>query len=338
MQKPFRYVPVDRLSAASPLRTAAEAALAYILMCTLYIVLSSRYAAAVANTRYNLQFIETGKGVAFVAVTGLIYFAVAYAHFRKIYRQAATIAAQEVVLLKEERKIMSALSFAVIAHDLNNLLVPMYAIVDTIHKHEKENAFLQIACKDIENGIGPLSRLCNRISSSTALVLPDRKESVDIRDVLLKLASLARKHPSVRFCSISLPDMAPLSLVLNRVLLEEAVLNLLINAGHAAGKNGRIEIRVLCDSKNAILAVHDNGPGIPKDQIECIFDPCYTTKADGTGMGLLAVKAFAASCGGEISVSRSPLGGALFEIRIPLTNNPSPVPEAPACLPAESPL
>ncbi len=72
-----------------------------------------------------------------------------------------------------------------------------------------------------------------------------------------------------------------------------------------------------------MLAVHDDGPGVPADQVDSIFDPCFTTKPDGTGIGLVAVRAFAASCGGAVSVGQSPLGGALFQIRIPTATKPS---------------
>jgi signal transduction histidine kinase len=129
--------------------------------------------------------------------------------------------------------------------------------------------------------------------------------------------AIARKHPDTRFSRISIPEIPALSLVLNRVLLEEAILNLLINAAQATGPNGRIELRVRREADHVLLAVHDDGPGVPEDQIESIFDPCFTTKPNGSGIGLVAVKAFAASCGGSIAVSKSPLGGALFEIRIP---------------------
>lgn len=325
MQESPRYMPVHRPCAISPLRRAAETALFYMLMCAVYIVLSSRYAAAVASSQHDLQHIETTKGIAFIAVTGLIYFAISFARFRKIHRQEETIAAQELALLKTERKIMGAMSFAVIAHDLNNLLLPMNTVFEDLHRQKKGDASLQAACGDIENGLGNISRLCKRIAASTAHVLPDREERIDMDEALPKLVAIARKHPDVRFCTISMPDLPPLSLVLNRVLLEEAILNLLINAAQATGPTGHIELRLLDDKKNAILAIHDDGPGIPEDQVDSIFDPCFTTKPDGSGIGLVAVKAFASSCGGDISVSKSPLGGALFQIRIPM-NKPEEQP------------
>ncbi|MFO7535224.1 MAG: HAMP domain-containing sensor histidine kinase [Kiritimatiellia bacterium] len=336
MHETTQSMSVDRPPAASPLWTAAGTTLAYIVLCGFYIFYSSRYAAAVAQSPHDLQLIETSKGIAFITLTGLIYFVVSHALFKRIRRQEATIAAQELALLKTERKIMGAMSFAVIAHDLNNLLMTLSSITADLHEQGNGNGPLQAACKEIENGINNLSHLCKRITSSTAHVLPAEQERVDLDDALPRLVDIARKHPDVRFCGITTPDLPPLSLVLNRVLLEEAVLNLVINAAQAAGPTGRIEIRVVCDATTATLAVHDDGPGIPPDRVEAIFDPCYTTKPEGTGIGLVTVKAFASSCEGAISVGKSPLGGALFQIRIPLTppaSSPAPAGAAPITAP-----
>jgi signal transduction histidine kinase len=311
------YIPAKHPLAAAPLRTAAGTALAYMLMCVLYIIYSGRYAAAAANTPHDLQHIETAKGIAFIVVTGLVYFVVSYMLFRRIHRQETTIAAQQMALLRTERKIMGAMSFAIIAHDLNNLLMTLSAVVEDLNRQREKDPSMAPVYEGLENKITTLSHLCKRIASSTAHVLPDKQERIDIHDAIPKLVAIARKHPDTRFSRISIPEMPALSLVLNRVLLEEAILNLLINAAQATGPNGRIELRVRCETDHVLLAVHDDGPGVPENQIESIFDPCFTTKPDGSGIGLVAVKAFAASCGGTIAVSKSPLGGALFEIRIP---------------------
>lgn len=312
----------NRPSVSSPLWTAAGTSLAYLLLCVLYIIISSRYAANVAVTQHDQQRIETIKGIAFITVTSLVYFAISFALYKRIRRQQATIAAQEVALLKTERKIMGAMSFAVMAHDLNNLLMPLAVIARELHDQGKGTPALQKNSEELANGLRNLSNLCKRIASSTSQVLPDIEEPIYLNDALPKLAALARKHPDARSCTITVPDMPPMTLVLNRVLLEEAVLNLLVNAAQAAGPQGIIELRVLREPHNALIAVHDNGPGVPAEKIESIFDPCFTTKPEGTGIGLVAVKAFASSCNGEITVGKSPLGGALFQISIPVNHRP----------------
>jgi two-component system sensor histidine kinase HydH len=310
-------------SSAKPLLTAAIAALVYMVVCVFYIILSSRYAASVAVDPKDLQLIETIKGIAFVLTTSVLLFAGAYLHFLKILRHERTIAMQELALLKAERRMMGALSFAIVAHDLNNLLMPMSAILRDLRERETERPSLRHTCRELETGFNSLSHLCKRISSSTSLVLPDKEEYLTLDEALPKLVAIASRHPDVRSCSVSIVEMPTLAIITNRILLEEALMNLLINAAQATGKSGKIEVRVRTEGDTVLIAVHDNGPGVPDDQKEAIFDPCFTTKPGGTGLGLVAVRAFAELCGGDVSVGKSPLGGALFTLRFPLKTNES---------------
>ena len=301
----------------TPAMTAAVTALAYMVMCGLYIVYSSRYAARVAESRFDLRNIETLKDMAFVLLTGLIYFALALLLFRQIHRQDEVIATQEAALVKSERRIISAMSHAVIAHDVNNLLMPLKSLLVTLREQAKLDEALRTDCADLENAIGNLGHLCKRMISSSSLVLPERIERVELHNALPALAAIAPRHPDARHCLLTVLAPPPTTLCLNRVLLEEAVLNLLLNAAQAAGPRGRVEVRLESGPEHVMLAVHDDGPGVPEEVAEQIFEPCFTTKPEGSGIGLLAVKGFASSCRGEVLVHRSPLGGALFQIRIP---------------------
>ena len=177
--------------------------------------------------------------------------------------------------------------------------------------------------EEIDVGIDKLSHLATRLASAVGRAMPEKEEDVDVEAALHEMASVVRKHRDVRFCRISTSDVAPLTLVLNRTLFEQAVLNLLINAAQATGPRGQIEVRLTTEEGAAILAIHDSGPGVPEELVQDIFEPCFTTKPGGTGIGLLAVRAFAASCGADIFVGRSPSGGALFQLRIPIQNQPS---------------
>jgi two-component system, NtrC family, sensor histidine kinase PilS len=66
------------------------------------------------------------------------------------------------------------------------------------------------------------------------------------------------------------------------------------------------------------ICVHDNGPGITEDKWEQVFEPFYTTRAEGTGLGLAIVRQTIAEHQGSITISRSPEGGAVFTITLPL--------------------
>ena len=95
-------------------------------------------------------------------------------------------------------------------------------------------------------------------------------------------------------------------------------MNLIDNAIRAVGAAGRIEVRAVRESDDFVFEVADSGPGVPEDRRQWIFEPFATTRSsDGTGLGLYIARKVVIDHGGEISVSTSHLGGALFRVRIP---------------------
>ena len=286
--------------------------------CVAYILISGRIAAAIATSAADLQRIEAIKGIAFIVVTGVLFFVVTYARLKRIYRNEAQILAQERSLLQAERRSAAAMSAASIAHDLNNLLLSLSALVEELKKREGPDPFLVTLRRDIEVATDKVLHLTSRIAATTKEVLPEERSHVDLATAAGQTIAISRKHPDVRNCSILLPEQAGINATINATLFEQALLNLILNAAQAAGEGGTIEVRISQEEDLAIVEVHDSGPGVPDEMRSRIFDPCFTTRVQGTGIGLLAVKAFAASHGGDIEVANSPWGGALFRLRFPI--------------------
>ncbi|HEB83682.1 MAG TPA: PAS domain-containing sensor histidine kinase, partial [Bacteroidetes bacterium] len=99
--------------------------------------------------------------------------------------------------------------------------------------------------------------------------------------------------------------------------VKQAALNLLRNALDAAPDEGGIVRLVTRATENgAVIEVEDNGPGIPEEERGRIFDLYFTTKPDGTGVGLAMVHRIAVEHGGRVEVDDSPLAGAAFRIML----------------------
>jgi len=96
--------------------------------------------------------------------------------------------------------------------------------------------------------------------------------------------------------------------------LRRAFGNLLRNAAEAMGGCGSIEIAVNRDGRGLAVAVADHGPGIPAELRQRVFEPYFTTKQDGTGLGLALVRQTIEAHGGTLAVSETPGGGATFSI------------------------
>jgi signal transduction histidine kinase len=110
----------------------------------------------------------------------------------------------------------------------------------------------------------------------------------------------------------------------DEVLLRQALSNLCRNALEACQEAGatpqiRIEGFVDASSGTQVVTVGDNGPGVDPSKAERIFQPFFTTKSSGTGLGLALVMKIVVTHNGRVSVANQPEGGAVFEVRLPLT-------------------
>ncbi|MBI5068287.1 MAG: PAS domain S-box protein [Deltaproteobacteria bacterium] len=105
--------------------------------------------------------------------------------------------------------------------------------------------------------------------------------------------------------------------------VHQVLLNLLMNAVSAVGRGGQVGIRArLAEAARGdrvvVVEVHDDGPGVPVEVRERIFDPFYTTRPEGTGLGLAVCSRIVAEHGGDIQVGEGPLGGASFVVQFPV--------------------
>ncbi len=101
-------------------------------------------------------------------------------------------------------------------------------------------------------------------------------------------------------------------------LLENILLNLLLNAGQALGSRpGRIRLEAREQVDKTLVSVTDDGPGIAEDVLPRLFKPFFTTKAQGTGLGLAVVHKFVLAMGGRIEVQTGPGQGTTFTLVLP---------------------
>src|SRR5262249_51745588 len=111
--------------------------------------------------------------------------------------------------------------------------------------------------------------------------------------------------------------------------IEQAVINLGMNALQAMPERGRLTIGARRHGKQVEITVRDTGPGIPEALRARIFEPFFSTKAGGTGLGLPLVHEIAVAHGGRISVESAPGEGACFTLALPLAEPPVPRPDSP---------
>jgi len=101
--------------------------------------------------------------------------------------------------------------------------------------------------------------------------------------------------------------------------LRRAFANLLRNAAEAMNGCGAIDVAVARDGDGLVVTIADHGPGVPDELRQHVFEPYFTTKQDGTGLGLALVRQTIEAHNGTITATDTPGGGATFSIVLAAT-------------------
>ena len=114
------------------------------------------------------------------------------------------------------------------------------------------------------------------------------------------------------------PEIEPLEVEVDPDQIERILINLVRNAVQAMGDGGRLEVGCSSDDGNAVVTVADDGPGIPEENLTRIFEPLFTGKAKGIGLGLPVSLRYANLNRGSIEVESELGDGAIFRLVLPL--------------------
>ena len=174
------------------------------------------------------------------------------------------------------------------------------------------------ASTEIERIVTILDVFMSRVRRPDAGRRPERLGDV-VESVAFLMRAEARRR-RVRLIS-EVEDMAkPREIEGN--LVRQVLTNLVSNGIEATSPGGTVRVRATAhDARSVHLLVEDDGPGVPADLRDRIFEPFYTTRSDGTGLGLPIVQRLLYSGGGELNLVDSALGGAAFEVRLPSRGN-----------------
>ena len=150
---------------------------------------------------------------------------------------------------------------------------------------------------------------------------------LDLNEVVSEVARLMRSDAVIRNVSMSLELTAGLPSVSgDRVQLQQVVLNLVLNGLDAiregGGANGTLVIRTARDGARGVtVSVQDSGTGIDEKDTDRMFEPLYTTKAEGLGMGLAIVRTIVAAHGGALGVTNNVPRGATVHFTLPVATD-----------------
>ncbi len=157
---------------------------------------------------------------------------------------------------------------------------------------------------------------------------PAERKSVDLPRLAEEVARLVQHEARERRVEVScnLPEALP-EVRANRLEIEQVLFNLLLNAieSFPVGTSGRRHVSLTAAAREdrVEIAVADSGSGFVEGVTEHLFDPFFSTKKDGMGMGLSICRTIVEAHGGELRASNNAMGGATFRFTLPLTGEES---------------
>ncbi len=255
----------------------------------------------------------------------------AYATEFKMRNSFYTLIALQNIQSELEEKEMEAWQklIRVLTHEIMNSITPISSLASTVNtmisEPHEDNIFNSEDIDDIKSAVSTIQKrsdglihFVNNYRNLTKIPKPDFKifQIKNLFDRVKKLTEKKLHENGISFESMVMPDN--LELAADIEMLEQVLLNLVINSIHALNNTVNAEIRLIArlnERGKTIIRVIDNGPGIPDEVQEKIFIPFFTTKKDGSGIGLSLSRQIVRAHGGNIRVSSIPNKETSFTLR-----------------------
>ncbi|MEW6750120.1 MAG: HAMP domain-containing sensor histidine kinase [Candidatus Latescibacterota bacterium] len=223
---------------------------------------------------------------------------------------------------------------ASVAHEVRNPLNSIRLLVSLLAAQGGEEAD-EARCATVATlhyEIGKLNRFIEEFLTYARPItlLRDQVSPASLVASVLDMGAAEAAHRQVELQAAVEEGMEPVTA--DRLRLEQALLNLVLNAIQACGPGGQVRVRAAMapGPGGVCLAVEDTGPGLQEADLPRLFEPFFTTKEDGTGLGLANVRKIVEEHGGRVGAANRPQGGACFTLHLPARCLPKEIPDGPA--------
>ena len=217
-----------------------------------------------------------------------------------------------------------------LAHEIRNPLAGIAGVIEIIGRDLPASSPARSVVKDVRQEIARINHIVTDLLQ-TARPHPPTGRKSDLNTTVEHAVMLGRQQAMAKSVEIALHKDPTLPEVEHDGdQIHQVLLNLLLNALQAldfpaGGHNGKITVTVKPQGSMAVVEVSDNGRGIAPDHLPNIFRPFYTTKGDGTGLGLSLARRIVEDHHGRIDVSSALGKGTTFAVVLPLQRSAVPV-------------
>ncbi len=302
-----------------PRRNALIMAVGYLAVTLTWVFFSAEWTQALAGddvnlfkamARYQDTLFITGKAIA------IYFFCVVI--FKRIGASARNLVRSEELRLEAERKALPALMAGSVAHDIANLLTVMRFNIERLKKLESESQVAMTAIEKLDRSTDRLTDLVQRLRGASKDLLRTSPLTFNFAATVNDTIEMMESHSSMGSAQVMYVGPSKLQLRGYPVLIHQLVMNLILNAAEAMNGRGLIRITAVERGEGGVcLVAEDEGPGVPTNLRQMIFGPFFTTKENGSGLGLMSVRMCVEMHEGTLTVEDAELGGAKFIVTLP---------------------
>lgn len=205
-----------------------------------------------------------------------------------------------------------------LAHEIRNPLAGIAGVVEIVGRDLPNSSPAKAVVKDVRHEIAQINRILTDLLETARPRAPEMRSS-DLNTTLEHAVMLARQQvlsKPIKIEFAAAPDLPEVDHDSDQI--HQVLLNLLLNAVQAIEETGTVRVTVFQQADDALITVSDTGRGIPAEHLPNIFRPFFTTKGNGTGLGLSLARRIVEQHHGQIDVASSTGKGTTFTVLLPL--------------------
>ncbi|MBM4286502.1 MAG: GHKL domain-containing protein, partial [Deltaproteobacteria bacterium] len=244
--------------------------------------------------------------------------------WNKILSREVTHKTEE--LLESQRQLVRSERFAAIgeaaayvSHEIKNPLMVIGGLAHQVERKVQDNQAVREKLTIIQSEVKRLENFLGELRDFTRPA-PPKKQAIDLNQVIQDVVHLMQGEAGNR--GINLVErlegrLPPVEADPNQ--MKQVILNLVKNAFEAMDGDGEICLTSGSENRQVWFSVQDTGMGIPQESMEKIFNPFFTTKEKGSGLGLAVIHKIISDHHGSVSVESTPGQGTSFLVKLPLS-------------------
>jgi signal transduction histidine kinase len=205
-----------------------------------------------------------------------------------------------------------------LAHEIRNPLAGIAGVVDVMGRELPANSASREVMGDVQREIKHIQAILNDLLSYSR-PRPPEFHPADLNTTVEQAILLARQQFRTKPVQVVFEANRELPMVVHDPgLIQQVTLNLLLNGIQAIPKEGTVTLELSREGEMAGIRIADTGKGISAESLPKIFKPFFTTRSEGTGLGLSLAKSIVESHGGRVEVSSVPGRGTEFRVWLPI--------------------